>query len=103
MRISDWSSNVCPSDLAALPEQPTAAPTPRQRRRGQRLRRFVLLVLIPLLAIAVAAAWYTLTGRYVTTGNAYVKAHVIAVSTDIDGRVIGVPVDRKSTRLNSSH
>lgn len=75
----------------ARDETPTPAPTPR-RGRGRRLRRLVLLVLVPLLLILAASSWYALTGRYISTENAYVKAHVIAISTDIDGRVVEVLV-----------
>jgi len=65
-----------------------AMPAPRRRRP----LRFVLLVLVPLLAIAGAAWIYAVTGRYVTTENAYVKATKIAVSSDVDGRVVAVHV-----------
>lgn len=58
-----------------------------RRRRGRWLKRLVLLVVIPVAAILGASYLYAVTGRYVTTENAYVKAHIIAVSTDIDGRV----------------
>ena len=53
----------------------------------------VLLIVIPLIAIVTGGYWYETTGRYVTTENAYVKAHVIAVSPNIDGRVVSVPID----------
>jgi membrane fusion protein (multidrug efflux system) len=48
---------------------------------------------IPGAAIIGGAFWYEATGRYVTTENAYVKAHVIAVSPNIDGRVTDVYID----------
>lgn len=60
----------------------------------------VLLVLVPLVMVLGASTWYALTGRYITTENAYVKAHVIAVSTDIDGRVVEVMV-RNDTRVEA--
>lgn len=61
-------------------------------RTGRRTIRFFLLVLVPLLVLAAAAYVYTVTGRYVTTENAYVKANKIAISADISGRVTGVMV-----------
>jgi membrane fusion protein, multidrug efflux system len=64
----------------------TAAQTRARRGRGRRIRRLIMLVLVPLVLIAGAASWYAFTGRYVTSENAYVKAHIIAISTDIDGR-----------------
>ncbi len=61
-----------------------------KRRRGRWVKRLVLLVVIPVLALLGASYLYAVTGRFVTTENAYVKAHIIAISTDIDGRVIEV-------------
>jgi membrane fusion protein (multidrug efflux system) len=76
---------------AAQQSVPAASIETKARRgRGRRIRRLILLVLLPLLMIAAGTTWYAFTGRYVTTENAYVKAHVIAISTDIDGRVVEV-------------
>ena len=58
-----------------------------KRRRGRWVKRLVLLVVIPVLALLGASYLYAVTGRYVTTENAYVKTHIIAISTDLDGRV----------------
>lgn len=62
------------------------------RRLSRGMLRFVLLVMIPLAAIGVAAYFYLTGGRYVTTENAYVKADIVQVSTDLDGRVVDVLV-----------
>lgn len=61
-------------------------------RRGRRFLRFVLLLVIPMIAIAVGGYFYAKSGRYVTTENAYVKSTKIAVSADIDARVDRVHV-----------
>lgn len=61
-------------------------------RRGRRFLRFVLLLLIPMIAITVGGYFYAKSGRYVTTENAYVKSTKIAVSADIDARVDRVHV-----------
>jgi membrane fusion protein, multidrug efflux system len=66
-------------------------PGPGPRRRG-RLLRPLLLVGVPLLVSLVGLYWYAISGRYVTTENAYVKSDIVTISTDIDGRVIGVEV-----------
>lgn len=68
-------------------------PVRSRRRWGRSALRLVLLVAIPAIALVAGGAWYVSTGRYVTTENAYVKAHVIAVSPNIDGRVTRVLVD----------
>lgn len=62
------------------------------RRRFRRLKRLVLLIVIPILMLVGASWWYSSTGRYISTENAYVKAHVIAISTDLDGRVVDVKI-----------
>lgn len=59
------------------------------QRRG---RRFLLLGVLPALVAIGGLAWWAASGRYVTTENAYVKASIVAVSADIDGRVIAVEV-----------
>ena len=76
----------------AAPASTAAEPIPmRPRRRwGRTVLRLILLVAIPAVAILAGGYWYQATGRYVTTENAYVKAHVIAVSPNIDGRVTDV-------------
>jgi len=57
---------------------------------SRRIRRFVLLGVIPTVVLATIAYIYAIGGRYVETENAYVKAKLVAISTDIDGRVIEV-------------
>jgi membrane fusion protein (multidrug efflux system) len=57
------------------------------------LLRLILLIVIPVAAVVAGGYWYEATGRYVSTENAYVKSHVIAVSPNIDGRVTNVFVE----------
>ena len=54
--------------------------------------RLFLLGVIPLAAVGVGGHYWVKSTRYVTTENAYVKAHHLAVSADIDGRAIRVLV-----------
>ena len=54
--------------------------------------RGILLVAVPLVVIAGAVYFYAIGGRYVTTENAYIKAQIIGISPEIDGRVSFVPV-----------
>ena len=56
------------------------------------MKRLVLLVGVPLLAGAAALALWLQGGRFEETENAYVKAHIIAVSADVSGRVVEVLV-----------
>ncbi|HSH07667.1 MAG TPA: biotin/lipoyl-binding protein, partial [Burkholderiales bacterium] len=54
--------------------------------------RLVLLIVVPLVVVAIALALYARGGRHVETDNAYVKAHIVAVSADVAGPVIEVGV-----------
>jgi membrane fusion protein (multidrug efflux system) len=54
--------------------------------------RLVLLLVVPLLATAAGLFWWMSGGRYVTTENAYVKAHIVQIAPEISGQVRSVPV-----------
>ncbi len=62
------------------------------QRVRRALTRLILLIVVPLIAIAGGAYIYLTGGRYVTTENAYVKNDIVQVSTDIEGRVVDVAV-----------
>ena len=59
--------------------------------------RFVLLVILPVAMIIVGGHYWVKSTRYVSTENAYVKAHHLAVSADIDGRAAMVRVKENDT------
>jgi membrane fusion protein (multidrug efflux system) len=54
--------------------------------------RPLLLFGVPLIVGLVGLYWYAVSGRYVTTENAYVKSDIVAISSDVDGRVVSVEV-----------
>lgn len=54
-------------------------------------KRGILLFVVPALALGTILFVYLMGGRYVETENAYVKAKLVAISSNIDGRVIEVP------------
>ena len=59
---------------------------------GRRLQRMVLMVAGPL-AIALAGLYfYMSSGRYVTTENAYVKAELTVIASEVSGLVTDVAV-----------
>jgi membrane fusion protein, multidrug efflux system len=63
-------------------------------RPSRRSLSILLIALLgPLAAVAVGSYYYFASVRYVWTDNAYVKADKIAVSADIDGRVVEVFVE----------
>ena len=68
---------------------------------GRRLKRTFFLVVVPLAAICVALYLYAAGGRYVSTNNAYVKANVIIISTEVSGRVTSMLVaDNQAVEAN---
>jgi membrane fusion protein, multidrug efflux system len=67
-------------------------PPPSPRRHSRRLIRPLLLVVVPVVVGLSGLYWYAMSGRFVSTENAYVKADMVAISPDVDGRVIAVEV-----------
>jgi membrane fusion protein (multidrug efflux system) len=63
------------------------------KRPGRSVLRFTLLALVPLLVICIAVYLYAMGGRFASTDNAYVRADVVAISPEIDGRIAEVHVD----------
>jgi len=61
-------------------------------RTLRRLTRVLLLLGVPLAVGAVALYYYAEGGRHLETDNAYVKAHIVAVSAEATGRVAEVAV-----------
>jgi len=70
------------------------APIPVVKSRKSRFARFlvrvVLLLVIPLLCVFAGVTYYYSGGRYVTTENAYVKAPILTIASEIPGRVAKV-------------
>ena len=59
-------------------------------RRG--FLRFLLLFILPAIALVAGGHFWVKNSRYVSTENAYIKAHHLAISSDIDGRAVRVLV-----------
>jgi membrane fusion protein, multidrug efflux system len=94
------------AEAPAAPPQERISSRSRPRRRFRHtlsffrpLLRLVLMVVLPLIAAFYGAVWWGQSMRYVTTENAYVKADVIAVSADIDGRIIDIQA-KENQRVN---
>ena len=62
------------------------------RKSRSFLIRAILLIVIPSIAIAVGGYFYLIGGRFISTENAYVKADIVQISSDIAGRVTHVAV-----------
>ncbi len=73
-----------------------SAPVPEVRPR-RRWRRRVLLILGPVVALLVAFYVYATGGRFVSTDNAYVQAHIVNISADVSGRVVALWAEENQT------
>ena len=62
------------------------------KKSGRKLVRLVLLVIVPAIALIIAAAFYLLGGRYVGTDDAFTKADTVPISADISARVVAIEV-----------
>ena len=70
------------------------AAEPRRRLMAgmRRYRRFLLLVVLPLVAVVAGVVFYLNGGRYVTTDDAYVGAQKVLITPDISGKIEKVVV-----------
>lgn len=62
-----------------------------------RILRPILLIAVPLVAIAGALLWWLWGGRYISTENAYVKADIVHVSSEVAGRIVEVGIRDHAT------
>ncbi|MDO8774000.1 MAG: HlyD family secretion protein [Burkholderiaceae bacterium] len=65
----------------------------------RRLMRWILLIVVPLIAAVVVGAVYLKGGRFVETDNAYVKADKVPVSAEVSGAIKEVLVHENQTVL----
>src|SRR3546814_1524068 len=112
MRISDWSSDVCSSDLLigsyqieSLPIPFTAVATDVHRQREVWLQRGPLFDAIRAsIAIPTVFTPYRVDGRELVDGGLLSPMPMAATRMYSADWVVAVDLkDRKSTRLNSSH
>ena len=54
--------------------------------------RGVLMIIVPLIVIAAAGAFYLNGGRFVSTDNAYIKSDIASVSPEVSGNIVDVMV-----------
>jgi membrane fusion protein (multidrug efflux system) len=79
----------------ASPEAPPKSATgPRRSLMAglRRYRRFLLLVVLPLVALVAGLTFYLNGGRYVGTDDAYVGAQKVLITPDISGKIEKVVV-----------
>jgi membrane fusion protein (multidrug efflux system) len=69
-----------------------AATLPKTRPSPRRVRRLVLLIVVPVAVAVISAVVYLKGGRYVATDDAYLKADIVPVSVEVSGTVQNVLV-----------
>lgn len=72
------------SDAPTPTEIPSAEVDEQPRRR---LKRLILLLVLPVLALTVIGWFYLHGGRYIETDNAYVKAEKVPISAEVSGTI----------------
>jgi membrane fusion protein (multidrug efflux system) len=82
-------ANPAPT-LKLAPAEGTAVEAASPPKRSRSWLRLVLLVVVPLIAAAAGLTFYLMTGRYITTDNAYVGAQKVLITPDVSGKVVDV-------------
>jgi membrane fusion protein, multidrug efflux system len=79
--------------LAPSAPAPAAVETkPAPVRTGRSRLRFILLVVIPLIALVAGLGVYLAGGRYISTDNAYIGAQKVLITPDISGKISRIVV-----------
>ena len=72
---------------------------PVKARRKRKARRWGVMLAVPILIAAVGLYIWLVSGKSVSTDNAYVKQDIVSVSTQVNGPVAEVFV-RENQRVN---
>ena len=75
-----------------ITSDPSTATLSEPRPSARRVRRLVLLIVVPVLIAVISMVVYLKGGRYVTTDDAYLKADMVPVSVEVSGTVEDVLV-----------
>ena len=69
--------------------RPLAVPVRIDWRRNMRA---ILLIAVPALVILAALTFWLLGGRYSSTENAYVKADIAQIASEVQGRIASLTI-----------
>ena len=94
---TDPSSPIIrPTAAPSEPPQPNAEQTgPATAAENGRKRKKIFLIggiVLLILALVLGVPWYIHAEKYVSTDDAYVRAHVIYISPQVSAQVLSVPV-----------
>jgi membrane fusion protein (multidrug efflux system) len=81
-----------PQPVPSPPASPPATPPIVVKRKRSGAARFIVLVVVPLIALALGFVWWLHGGRYVTTDNAYVGADKVLITPQVSGPIVAVHV-----------
>jgi membrane fusion protein, multidrug efflux system len=86
-----------PQPVPSPPATPPPASAPATppivvKRKRSGAARFIVLVVVPLIALALGFVWWLHGGRYVTTDNAYVGADKVLITPQVSGPIVAVHV-----------
>jgi membrane fusion protein (multidrug efflux system) len=70
----------------------STTPVSETHSSSRRIKRLVLLIVVPALVAVISAVVYLKGGRYVATDDAYLKADIVPVSVEVSGTVQDVLV-----------
>ena len=79
-------------ELRKTAEEAAAPPAVAQPRLSRKRLRLILLVMFPLIAVAGGLYFYLMSGRYISTDNAYIGAQKVLITPDISGKIARVTV-----------
>ena len=96
-RPAEPATPAAPPPSAPQREEALGAPAP-QKRGG--LSRFILLVIVPAVAVVLGAMWWLSGGRYVSTDNAYVGADKSLITPQVTGPIVAIHV-REGQRVEA--
>lgn len=90
--------------LKVVPAKHAEAAAPAKPKslldRFRERRRFILLVVLPLIAVVVGLGFYLSGGRYISTDNAFIGAQKVLITPDISGKISRIDV-REGAHVNA--
>lgn len=82
----------------ADPQTPPAGQAiPTEKSKGGRGKRIAIMLSVPLVLLAAAFFYWQSQQGKVTTDNAYIKQDMVAVSSEVGGRIVEVLVAENDT------